>query len=157
MHGCLFNYLIMDISEQVSREELFGLVNGKLSLRINRYLSGRFRAAGITITVEQWTVLACLWQKDKVSQQTLSQITYRDKTGMTRLIDNLEKQGLVVRMPDVADRRANLICLTQQGQDLEKRASAVVADVVRHVLCLLSETEIEHCRMVLKKVFDHLA
>ncbi len=147
----------MDNLKQVSREELFGLVNGKLSLRINRYLSGRFRSAGITITVEQWTVLACLWQKDKVTQQTLSQITYRDKTGMTRLIDNLEKQGLVVRVSDVSDRRANLIYLTQQGMDLEKQASEVVSEVVEHVLSQLTELEIEKARIVLKKVFDHLA
>ncbi len=157
LYSCLFNYCNMNSTKQVSREELFGLVNGKLSMRINRYLAARFRAANIGITVEQWTVLACLWQKDKISQQSLSQITYRDKTGMTRMIDNLEKQGFVIRVPDAADRRSNLIYLTQQGMDLEQRASAVVEEVVERTLSILTETEVNMGRALLKKIFDNLA
>jgi DNA-binding MarR family transcriptional regulator len=147
----------MNYSKQVSREELFGLVNGKLTMRINRYLGARFRAAGIGITVEQWTVLACLWQKDKVIQQTLSQTTFRDKTGIMRLIDNLEKRGLVVRVPDTADRRSNLIYLTRQGMELEQKASAVVAEVAEHTLSILSEDEVSMGRVLLRKIFDNLA
>jgi len=147
----------MNSSKQVSRGELFGLINGKLTMRINRYLGACFRAVGIGITVEQWTVLACLWQKDKVSQQSLSQATFRDKTGMTRLIDTLEKQGLVVRMPDTTDRRANLICLTQQGRDLEQKASAVIEEVAVHTLNILTEDELNMGKILLRKIYDHLA
>jgi len=147
----------MGNSKQVTREEVFGLVNGKLTMRINRYLGARFRAAGIGITVEQWTVLACLWQKDKISQQVLAQTTFRDKTGMTRLIDNLEKRGLVVRVPDTADRRSNLIHLTRQGRDLEQKASAVVEEVAEHTLGILTEDELTMGKALLRKIFDHLA
>ena len=147
----------MNSNKQVSREELFGLVNGKLPMRINRYLGARFRAAGIGITVEQWTVLACLWQQDKVSQQSLVQTTYRDKTSVTRLIDNLEKQGFVVRVSDMADRRANVIYLTRQGIDLEQKATAVVEEVVERTLRILTEEEVSMGKALLKKVFDNLA
>jgi DNA-binding MarR family transcriptional regulator len=147
----------MNSNKQVSREELFGLVNGKLPMRINRYLGARFRAAGIGITVEQWTVLACLWQQDKVSQQSLVQTTYRDKTSVTRLIDNLEKQGFVVRVSDMADRRANVVYLTQQGIDLEQKATAVVEEVVERTLRILTEEEVSMGKALLKKVFDNLA
>ena len=147
----------MNSSKQVSREEVFGLINGKLTMRINRYLSACFRAVGIGITIEQWTVLACLWQKDKVSQQSLSQATFRDKTGMTRLIDSLEEQGLVVRVPDTSDRRANLVHLTPQGRALEQKASAVVEEVAEHTLNILTEDELNMGKILLKKIFDHLA
>lgn len=147
----------MNSNKQVSREELFGLVNGKLPMRINRYLGARFRAAGIGITVEQWTVLACLWQQDKVSQQSLVQTTYRDKTSVTRLIDNLEKQGFVVRVSDMADRRANVIYLTRQGIDLEQKATAVVEEVVERTLRILTEEEVSMGKALLRKVFDNLA
>ena len=147
----------MSNSKQVSREELFGLINGKLTMRINRYFDARFRAAGIAITVEQWTVLASLWQKDKVPQQSLLHTVFRDKTSMTRLIDALEKQGLVVRVPDTTDRRANFVYLTQQGKDLEQRASAVVDEVTKHTLGILTDDEVNMGKALLRKVYDHLA
>lgn len=73
------------------------------------------------------------------------------------MIDNLEKQGFVIRVPDAADRRSNLIYLTQQGMDLEQRASAVVEEVVERTLSILTETEVNMGRALLKKIFDNLA
>ena len=40
---------------------------------------------------------------------------------MTRLIDNMEKQHLVVRISDKKDRRTNLIHLTKDGKELEEK------------------------------------
>ena len=40
---------------------------------------------------------------------------------MTRLIDNMERQHLVVRISDKKDRRTNLIHLTKDGKELEER------------------------------------
>jgi len=146
----------MDLSQKLNQIELFGILNGKISKLINRYLFNRFKEANLGITVEQWTVLACLWQKDKVTQQTLSDITFRDKPSMTRLIDNLEKQNLAVRVPDSTDRRVNLIYLTQKGMDLEKQATQIVQDVVERTLSKMSGDEIMICRNVLKKIFENL-
>ncbi|MCL1943898.1 MAG: MarR family transcriptional regulator [Candidatus Azobacteroides sp.] len=144
------------MSQKLNQIELFGILNGKISKLINRYLFNRFKEANLGITVEQWTVLACLWQKDKVTQQTLSDITFRDKPSMTRLIDNLEKQNLAVRVPDSTDRRVNLIYLTQKGMDLEKQATQIVQDVVERTLSKMSGDEIMICRNVLKKIFENL-
>ena len=38
---------------------------------------------------------------------------FKDKPSMTRLIDNMERQHLVVRIADKRDRRTNLIHLTR--------------------------------------------
>ncbi len=147
----------MKQTKKLNQQELFGILNGKLSMIINRYLYGKFKEASLGITVEQWTVLACLWHQDKVTQQTLSDITFRDKPSMTRLIDNLEKRGLVVRVPDATDRRAKLIHLTQKGVDLEKKSTDIVNDLVAKTLDEFSEKEVEICRNVLKKVFSKLS
>ena len=44
---------------------------------------------------------------------------------MTRLIDNMERQHLVVRISDKKDRRTNLIHLTKDGKELEERARVI--------------------------------
>ena len=78
---------------------IFAILNGKVSAAINRKLSRNFRQNGLEITPEQWTVLIFLWEKDGVTQQELCNATFKDKPSMTRLIDNMERQHLVVRIP----------------------------------------------------------
>ena len=75
---------------------IFAILNGKVSAAINRKLSRNFRQNGLEITPEQWTVLIFLWEKDGVTQQELCNATFKDKPSMTRLIDNMERQHLVV-------------------------------------------------------------
>ena len=146
----------MQQENKVNQEEVFRILNGRLSMLINRYLYNQFKKAELGITVEQWTILAILWQKDKVTQQILSDITLRDKPSITRLIDNLEKRNLVVRIHDSSDRRVNLIYLTQKGIDLENKASAIINEVVDKTLSEISDEETVVCRNVLRKVLNNL-
>ena len=146
----------MENSKKLNQQELFAILNGRLSMIINRYMYGKFRELELGITVEQWTVLACLWQKDKVTQQSLSDITFKDKPSITRLIDNLEKGGLVVRVPDRSDRRAKLIHLTQKGVNLEQKATEIVNRIVEKTMERLSDEEILVCRNVLRTISSEL-
>lgn len=100
---------------------IFAILNGKVSAAINRKLSRNFRLNGIEITPEQWTVLLFLWEKDGVAQQELCNITFKDKPSITRLINNMEKQNLVVRKPNIKDKRTNLIHLTETGKKLKEK------------------------------------
>ena len=56
--------------------------------------------------------------------------TYKDKPGITRLIDNLEKENLVERRPDAKDRRLNLIFLTTKGKTIEKEVMSIVNQTI---------------------------
>ncbi|MEJ7674181.1 MAG: MarR family transcriptional regulator [Chitinophagaceae bacterium] len=73
------------------------------------------KRSGLDITIEQWSVLYHLWKEDGQSQQQLCDATFRDKPGITRLVDNLEKLKLVKRVPSKDDRRINLIYLTKEA------------------------------------------
>jgi len=110
---------------------IFAILNGKVSAAINRKLSRNFRQNGVEITPEQWTVLLFLWEKDGVTQQELCNATFKDKPSMTRLIDNMERQHLVVRIADKRDRRTNLIHLTKTGRELEGKARHRKQDIER--------------------------
>ena len=104
---------------------IFAILNGKVSAAINRKLYRNFRQNGLEISPEQWTVLIFLWEKDGVTQQELCNATFKDKPSMTRLIDNMERQHLVVRISDKKDRRTNLIHLTKDGKELEEKARII--------------------------------
>ena len=141
---------------ELQNEEVFSILTGKISSAINRTFLRSFANEGIEITTEQWSVLACLWQKDKVTQQALCTLTLKDKPSMTRLIDKLEKANLVTRVSDHYDRRTNLIHLTEMGTALQIKASEIVNTIATKTLNNISEEELNTCRMVLKKIMSNL-
>ncbi|MGC9150641.1 MAG: MarR family winged helix-turn-helix transcriptional regulator [Microbacter sp.] len=140
----------------IQEDEIFTILTGKISAAINRTFLSAFAQNGIKITTEQWTVLACLWKQDKVTQQALCQLTLKNKPSMTRLIDNLEKRQLVRRMPDINDRRNNLIYLTDAGKELQYTTTLVVQVVANKTLRDISEEELDISRQVLKKIMSNL-
>ena len=113
---------------------IFAILNGKVSTAINRKLTRNFRQNGIEISPEQWTILLSLWEKDGVTQQDLCNATFKDKPSMTRLIDNMERQHLVVRISDRRDRRINLIHLTKTGRELEDKAFIIANKTMKEAL-----------------------
>ena len=138
----------MNFSE-LNIEMVFALMSGKLSAAINRKLYRSFRKLSIDITPEQWS-------RDGVTQQELCNVTFKDKPSMTRLIDNLEKQQLVVRSPGVKDRRINLIHLTDKGRELEVATKPLVTAIMRTALDGFSDREVEMAGRMLTKVFGNL-
>lgn len=140
---------------RVDLQLVFAILNGKVSTAINRKLSRNFRQEGVEITPEQWTILLFLWEKDGVTQQELCNATFKDKPSMTRLIDNMERQHLVVRISDKRDRRNNLIHLTKTGRELENKAYKIANATLEQALQGLSLEELKIGQEVLRKVFTN--
>ena len=136
---------------------IFAILNGKVSAAINRKLFRNFRMNGVDITPEPWTVLLFLWEKDGVTQQELCNATYRDKPSMTRLIDNMERLHLVVRISDKKDRRINLIHLTKDGRDLETKARPVANQTLKEALKGVTLDELRVGQELLKKIFFNMS
>ena len=134
---------------------IFAILNGKVSAAINRKLYRNFRQYNIDITPEQWTVLLYLWEKDGVTQQELCNATFKDKPSMTRLIDNMERLNLVVRISNKMDRRTNLIHLTKRGRDLEVMSRFVANKTLKEALKGLTIEELDISQEVLRKVFTN--
>ena len=134
---------------------IFAILNGKVSAAINRKLYRNFRQYNIDITPEQWTVLLYLWEKDGVTQQELCNATFKDKPSMTRLIDNMERLNLVVRISNKMDRRTNLIHLTKRGHDLEEMSRFVANKTLKEALKGLTIEELDISQEVLRKVFTN--
>lgn len=132
---------------------IFAILNGKVSAAINRKLYRNFRQGGLEITPEQWTVLIFLWEQDGVTQQELCNATFKDKPSMTRLIDNMERQHLVVRISDKKDRRTNLIHLTKNGKELEDKARLIANQTLMEALKGINAKELHIGQEVLRKVF----
>lgn len=74
------------------------------------------KVAGEGVTVAEWTFLRALYGIEATAPSALA-----DRMGMTRgaiskLADRLVEKGLIVRVDDPADRRAQSLSLTADGQ-----------------------------------------
>jgi len=143
-------------NNQFKRGELYSVINGMASTAVARRLQKNFRLAGLEITIEQWSVLYHLWKQDGLSQQELCNRTFRDKPSITRLIDNLEKQKLVKRMPSKDDRRINLVCLTESAKLLQDKTIELANQTMDEALVGVGKNEIEIVKQVFQKVYDNL-
>ncbi len=136
---------------------IFPIINGKVSMAINRMMYRNFRKEGLDITPEQWSVLAFLWRKDGVTQQTLCNSTFKDKPSMTRLIDNLAKQNLVYRNASTTDRRSNYIHLTDLGRSIKEKANKAVYETMDAALAGIDESGLRQVRFLLAAVFGNIS
>ena len=138
------------------RGELYSVINGMASTAVARRLQKNFRNAGLEITIEQWSILYHLWKEDCLSQQELCNRTFRDKPSITRLIDNLEKKAMVIRMPSKTDRRINLVCLTDAAKEIQNLTIDLANQTMSEALVGVKKEDIEIVKIVFQKVYDNL-
>ena len=143
-------------NNQFKRGELYSVINGMATTAVARRLQKNFRNAGLEITIEQWSVLYHLWKEDGLSQQEIGNRTFRDKASITRLIDNLEKLGLVIRVASKDDRRINLVCLTDAAKPLQQKTYELANQTMNEALQNITKDEIEIVKNVFQRVYDNL-
>lgn len=91
-----------------------------------------FSEAAITFT--QWIVLALVHSGTASTCAELSRNIGHSSGAMTRLVDQLEGQGLLVRSRDAADRRITRLQLTPSGAGLVTELAGRVAALWNEVL-----------------------
>jgi DNA-binding MarR family transcriptional regulator len=74
---------------------------------------------------------------------------------MTRLIDRLEKKGLVVRQTREGDRRLVVVELTETGKAIAARSAPSFQVVNRRLLEGFSEAEADQLRAMLQRLREN--
>jgi len=115
-----------------------------------------FLGHGLELTPEQWIVLVQLWEKDGQSQSALSERTLRDRPTMSRILDTMQKSGLVERSVDVDDARSRLVNLTRAGKALQAKLVPVAKKLVARLEQGISERELETTHRTLARMLKNL-
>lgn len=74
------------------------------------------------------------------------------KSTITRIVDRLEREGLVVRTPDPDDRRAQRLLLTMRGAAIRIEALTTHTSAIERRMSVLSHEEQQHLRVLLTKL-----
>jgi DNA-binding MarR family transcriptional regulator len=104
----------------------------------------------------QGRILFVLWQKDNISISELSAATQLEKSTLTAMLDRLEKDGLVERVPSPSDRRSIIIRATPKNRALEKRYMAVSREMNAIFYHGLTEKEIDAFENRLETILENL-
>ncbi|MGS0680176.1 MarR family winged helix-turn-helix transcriptional regulator [Shewanella sp. 125m-7] len=102
----------------MNRFESLGYLVSHLNVDLQNSLDQRLKRYQLDIKL--WPVLFTLWQEEGVTQTTLSKRCDVANYTMTRLLDQLQQQGLITRHQDAENRRAFQIYLTDSGKALEQ-------------------------------------
>ena len=79
-------------------------------------------------------VLKTICTSSAPSQLAIAQAAGIDKTTLVSVLDDLERKQFIRRIPDVNDRRARVIELTDEGKQMLAWAEAAGDDIQRAVL-----------------------
>lgn len=117
-------------AEQIARA-LSTLRRGPRVQRLHRVLTNR---AGIDLDRPGFTVLAALATTGPTRISDLAETCAVDVSTMSRQVSRLACDGLIEQQPDPTDRRAVLVGLSDEGDEVARRLlrtrSALIAEVV---------------------------
>ena len=99
--------------------------------------------APLDVSAAQWMIIMILAIRDSATAAELAKEMNYDPGAMTRLLDRLEKKGLVKRSPSASDRRAVALELTPAGLLLRPKISAALAKVNNHLLRGFTREEVD--------------
>ncbi|WP_411682076.1 MarR family winged helix-turn-helix transcriptional regulator [Clostridium thailandense] len=112
--------------------EAFGQALGMTFRLVSNRISSKFKVAGYVVTPEQYMILNCLYKNGELQQNQISKLTAKDEPCISRIVNNMIKNGIVERVQHPNDKRTNLICLTKKAKEIEESL---------HNECLLALSE----------------
>lgn len=120
-------------------EDSLGYLVNRLARGFALALSNRLALHGISVA--QWAILLSLWAEDGPTQRSLSRNVAIDEATMARSIDRMERDGLVQRRRNSADRRQQNVFLTERAAGLQDLLIPHAMDVNTTVTASMSRSE----------------
>ncbi|WP_347358001.1 MarR family transcriptional regulator [Bdellovibrio sp.] len=117
--------------------ELLGICLADTLVAMKRYLLMSFEKTQAAISFEEWMNLRPLL-KQAQTQRDLAYHLGKDKTTVSRLLDEWEKRKLVRRIPHTTDGRTKLIELTPAARRMHQELAALVSEADLKFCSLLS-------------------
>jgi DNA-binding MarR family transcriptional regulator len=94
------------------------------------------------ITYTQYLVLMVLWETDELGVNEIAEKLILNTNTVTPLLKRMESMQLLTRVPSKTDQRKVMICLTEQGKELQLRAAQVPFNLLKKLNITMSEAEI---------------
>ena len=130
------------------------IINSSAKMFIKALDSELRKSVGITFS--QWKILVMLSIKDGTTQKEIANGLGLEGATLIPIIDKMEKDGLVVRKVDLADRRNNRIYRTDKASELWTAMVDCALKIREISVRDIPSTDVTIMRDSLQKVYKNL-
>jgi DNA-binding MarR family transcriptional regulator len=140
-------------SEQ--RSKFHDLIYGfrELKRTFHQIVSRQAEKAGITAI--QFYALSALREQPELGMSELAEQLHLGNSSLSGVIDRMEKAGYVERKRSSTDRRSVTLHLTEEGREVEKRASLLFKEAISK-LEVIPQEDINHLIRTFRSIIQLL-
>jgi DNA-binding MarR family transcriptional regulator len=120
--------------------EMLPYLLNRVTSRANQLWVKQLREHGLTIG--RWHVLSVLSRYDGSRIGTIADLSGGEQPAVSRVIDQMERDGLVSRRPSLDDSRAVEVWLTPRGREVIHELLPVAEEFVQRMLRSFDSSEI---------------
>jgi len=143
------------MSKRHGIEKFIGFIIYRTALAMRSSLQRTLKERGLDITPEQCGILHVLHDEEGLSQKEIGDILVKDKPNISRMLDALERKGLIFRQP--SDRRRYAIFLTEAGKTLLEEIRPLGVHLEEKAIKGLLAREIEALEGMLNKIYGNVS
>lgn len=129
----------------------FGLSLIGMSQRWRRSLDERLRPEGMTVAT--WRTLVFVSRGGGIMQKELAETIGIEGPSLVRLLDTLERDGLIERREAAADRRGKTVHMMQAGEQCLKGVQGVQEELRAQLLKDITNDELRLCHDVFQRIW----
>ncbi|HEX7016097.1 MAG TPA: MarR family transcriptional regulator [Cyclobacteriaceae bacterium] len=138
------------------RYNAYSFLLDRTARKVKQFAQRRFKEMGFNITVDQWLVLKQLYERERLKQNELAGLVFKDNPTLTRIIDLLCEKGLAERNAYPDDRRCFMVSLTSKGRTKVKEMLPRIQEVRLKAWEGLSDRDFNHFRRILNTIYENL-
>jgi DNA-binding MarR family transcriptional regulator len=140
--------------ESLEPENSVGFLVKRCGIVMTQVAERTFEAHQISFT--QWMVLMWLTQRPHASPTELSAHLGHDMGALTRMVDELERDGMVRRDRSRQDRRAVEIAVTPEGRRVAHAGKRLMVDLLNELVAPYSKAEVDALISLLQHLLSRL-
>lgn len=125
-----------------------------LSNRVSAGVASAYRDR-FALSVTEWRIMAVLGEFPGLSGEEVSNKTQIEKSILSRSIQKLLKRHLVVRSIDKADRRRQVLNLSELGQEIYQQIVPLSLDYQQRLLDCFDEREQQQFNEMIDRLSEH--
>lgn len=137
-------------------DDLAGYLLGTTYHSMLTLVQRKLQEKDIPLTSEQAKVLNLVHYEPGINQRTIAKILRKDKPGVTRLVEGLERSYLILRKMDKEDRRNRRLFLTNDGEKARDKLVPIMKEMQTLLYDGISEKEIEAFKKTVQKMQQNL-
>ncbi|HEB28978.1 MAG TPA: MarR family transcriptional regulator [Porticoccus sp.] len=149
------NFNLSENTAMPSAVDLLPYLMNRLTSKINQLWLKELRPYGLTIS--RWQVLSILTVMDGCRVGELAEMAGAEQAVISRVVDQMQRDGLVQRKPAQADSRAIEVWISSKGRKLFQQLLPQAASHVDRLVSSLPEGEASQLANGLERMLEDIS